>query len=244
MNEGGRLLPALCALAVTAALTGAGNRPKISPEEKLFAQERKEMVIEQIQRHGVTDKAVLKAMEAVPRHLFVPRELQQMAYMDTPLPIGEGQTISQPYVVALMTELAEIKPGEKVLEIGTGSGYQAAVLSELTDPVFTIEILPKMAARAEHRLQAMGFTQVHVRTGDGYLGWPEEAPFDAILVTAAPDELPEALLGQLAEAGVLVAPVGERGTQRLRRLRKKEGKIVEEDEAIPVSFVPMVGGQQ
>ena len=246
-SSGLRTNGALQALVVTAAvlaLTGAGNRPKISPEEKLFAQERKEMVIEQIQRHGVTDKAVLKAMEAVPRHLFVPRELQQMAYMDTPLPIGEGQTISQPYVVALMTELAEIKPGEKVLEIGTGSGYQAAVLAELTDQVFTIEILPNLAAQAQHRLQALGYTQVHPRTGDGTLGWPEEAPFDAILVTAAPKQVPEALLDQLAEGGVLVAPVGERGYQQLRLIRKKDGKIVEDEETIPVSFVPMVRGQR
>jgi len=227
------------ALAV-AGLTGAGNRPQISPEEKEFAEQRREMVAVEIKRHGVTDKRVLAAMRAVPRHLFVPRELQQMAYTDTPLPIGQGQTISQPYVVALMTELAEITPGEKVLEIGTGSGYQAAVLSELTDEVFTIEILPKLAAQAQRRLQAMGYTQVRVRAGDGELGWPEEAPFDAILVTAAPEQVPEALIGQLAEGGVLVIPVGERGYQRLRRLRKKNGKITEKDEAIPVSFVPMV----
>ena len=230
----------LAAAAAVLLLTGAGNRPRISPEEKMFAEERKEMVTDQILRRGVTDKRVLEAMRAVPRHLFVSRELQNMAYMDTPLPIGEGQTISQPYIVALMTEMAEISPGEKVLEIGTGSGYQAAVLTEMTDQVFTIEILPRLAAQAERRLQAMGYTQVHVRTGDGYLGWPEEAPFDAILVTAAPEEVPEALLAQLAEGGVLVAPIGERGLQQLRRIRKKEGKITEDEEQIPVSFVPMV----
>ncbi len=226
-----------------AALTGAGNRPRISPEEKEFAEQRREMVAAEIERRGVEDKQVLQAMRAVPRHLFVPRDLQQMAYMDAPLPIGEGQTISQPYIVALMTEMAEIAPGEKVLEIGTGSGYQAAVLAELTDKVFTIEILPKLAVQAEHRLQALGYAQVHLRTGDGALGWPEEAPFDAILVTAAPEQIPQPLLDQLAEGGVLVAPTGQIGTQQLRRIRRKNGKITEDEEAIPVSFVPMVHGR-
>jgi len=204
------------------------------------------MVRDQIRHRGVADQRVLSAMETVPRHLFVPWEMQRMAYMDTPLPIGQQQTISQPYIVALMTELAEVSDGEKVLEIGTGSGYQAAVLAELTDKVFTIEILPELAAQAERRLKAMGYTQVRVRTGDGYLGWPEEQPFDAILVTAAPEELPQALLDQLAEGGVLVAPIGERGYQQLRCIRRESGKIIEDEETIPVSFVPMIrkGGSE
>ena len=229
-------------LAMTLLLTGAGIRqPTLSEQEKAFAQERREMVADQIQRRGVADKRVLEAMRAVPRHLFVPRDLQRMAAMDTPLPIGQGRTISQPYLVALMTEMAEISPGEKVLEVGTGSGYQAAVLSELTDKVFTLEILPDLAAGAQRRLQAMGFRQIQVRTGDGTLGWPEEAPFDAILVTAAPEEVPQPLLDQLAEGGVLVAPVGSAGAQHLRRFRKTGGEIKEE-ETIPVSFVPRVHG--
>ena len=230
-------------LAAVFLLTGAGIRPP-SPaeEEKEFERQRKEMVADQIRRRGVEDERVLAAMQEVPRHLFVPREMQQMAYMDTPLPIGQGQTISQPYVVAVMTELAQIRPGEKVLEIGTGSGYQAAVLAGLTDKVFTVEVLPSLAAGAENRLKTMGYTQVHVRAGDGALGWPEEAPFDAILVTAAPEQVPQPLLDQLAEGGVLVAPVGPAGGyQRLRRIRKTGGKI-EEEENIPVSFVPMVSG--
>jgi len=156
-------------------------------DEQQFVLERRQMVQEQIQARGVKDPRVLKAMEKVLRHRFVPESLQEMAYRDGPLPIGEGQTISQPYIVALMTELAEIKEGEKVLEVGTGSGYQAVVLAELTPKVCTIEILPILAERAKVVLDSLGYSQVKIRVGDGYLGWPEEAPFDAILVTAAPD---------------------------------------------------------
>jgi protein-L-isoaspartate(D-aspartate) O-methyltransferase len=222
---------------VVGVFTGA---TKLSPEEKRFAQERLEMVREQIQARGVTDKKVLAAMREVPRHMFVPEHLAAFAYADGPLPIGEGQTISQPYIVALMTELAEIGEGEKALEIGTGSGYQAAVLTELTPHVYTIEILPVLARKAQIALESLGYTEVKTRTGDGYLGWPEEAPFDAILVTAAPDHVPQPLIDQLAEGGVLVVPVGPEGaTQQLKRLRKKDGKVISE-EVIPVRFVPLI----
>lgn len=198
------------------------------------------MVREQIQARGVRDRRVLAAMRKVPRHRFVSREFQNMASMDTPLPIGQAQTISQPYIVALMTELAEVAPGEKVLEVGTGSGYQAAVLAELTSRVYTIEILPALAARAKATLEALGYTQVQTRVGDGYLGWPEAAPFDAILVTAAPEHVPEPLVDQLAEGGILVIPVGPKGgAQELQRFRKKNGALVAE-KLIPVSFVPLI----
>ena len=221
-------------------LTGAGNRPRLSPEEERFAEERREMVMIQMEARGVENKAVLAAMRKVPRHRFVPRMTKNMAYMDSPLPIGEGQTISQPYIVALMTELAEVAPGDKVLEIGTGSGYQAAVLAELTDKVYTIEILPLLAMRAQQTLRELGYTQVQVQMGDGYLGWPDEAPFDAIVVTAAPDHVPQPLLDQLAEGGVLVVPVGPvGGFQELLRIRKREGKT-EEEKVTPVSFVPLI----
>ncbi len=198
------------------------------------------MVAEQIKARGIRDRRVLEAMRLVPRHAFVPMRVRNMAYMDGPLPIGEGQTISQPYMVALMTELAELKDGDKVLEIGTGSGYQAAILAELTDPVYTIEILPGLAARARETLNRLGYEGVQTRVGDGYLGWPEAAAFNAILVTAAPDHLPQPLVDQLAEGGVLVIPVGPAwGIQELKRFRKSKGRLVEE-KVIPVRFVPLV----
>ncbi|MBI3317789.1 MAG: protein-L-isoaspartate(D-aspartate) O-methyltransferase [Candidatus Omnitrophica bacterium] len=205
-----------------------------------FSQQREAMVSRQIQGRGVQDPRVLAAMRKVPRHLFVPEPLRGLAYGDSPLPIGEGQTISQPYIVALMTELCEISAGEKVLEIGTGSGYQAAVLAELTDRVFTIEILPGLAASAAAVFKKLGTLGVKTKVGDGYLGWPEEAPFDAVLVTAAPEEIPRPLVDQLNDGGVLVIPVGPAGgAQELRRLRKKGGRLLEE-KIIPVAFVPLI----
>lgn len=211
-----------------------------SDEEKQFQQERQEMVTEQIASRGVREKRVLQAMREVPRHRFVPEPMRSFAYADGPLPIGEGQTISQPYIVALMTELADIEEGEKALEIGTGSGYQAAVLAQMTPHVYTIEILPALATRAAQTLRDLGYTQVRTRLGDGYLGWPEAAPFDAILVTAAPDHIPQPLVGQLAEGGILVVPVGpQMGPQVLKRLRRKEGRLMEE-KVIPVAFVPLI----
>ena len=234
----------LLILAMALLLSGAGNRPHGSEEEKGFMEDQEEMVTRQIELRGVTDPRVLKAMRAVPRHLFVPLKLQRMAYMDGPLPIGGGQTISQPYIVGLMTQLAEVGPEDKVLEIGTGSGYQAAVLAELTDKVFTIEILPELAAQAANRLKSLGYDQIRLRTGDGYLGWPEEAPFDAILVTAAPESVPQPLTDQLAEGGVLVMPLGPRaGYQELICIRKKGGTL-ERETVTSVSFVPLIRGKK
>ena len=203
------------------------------------------MVEQQVVARGVRDARVLAAMRAVPRESFIPVRDRARAYDDSPLPIGEGQTISQPYIVALMSELADVQPGERVLEVGTGSGYQAAVLAELTRPdqVYTIEILPGLAASARRALNAAGYHAIHAKTGDGYLGWPEAAPLDAILVTAAAPEIPPALLGQLATTGRLVIPVGPVGVVQMLRVveRQPDGEFVSRD-VLPVSFVPLVRG--
>jgi len=209
-----------------------------SEQNQLPARER--MVEEQIERRGVTDERLLNAMLRVKRHLFVPKRLQSLAYDDRPLPIGEGQTISQPYIVALMTELLALEGSEKVLEIGTGSGYQAAILGELTEEVYTIEILKPLADRSKNLLADLGYENVFVKYGDGFLGWPEYAPFDAIMVTCAPEEIPQALIEQLAEGGRMVIPIGEEWQmQELKLVEKKNGKISIRDIA-PVRFVPML----
>jgi protein-L-isoaspartate(D-aspartate) O-methyltransferase len=195
------------------------------------------MVEQQIVARGVTDPRVLAAMRAVPRHEFVPTAAQKLAYMDRPLPIGHDQTISQPYIVALMTELARITPESNVLEVGTGSGYQAAVLAEIADRVYSIEIVGPLAAGAARILDRLGYENVEVRHGDGYAGWPEHAPFDAIVVTAAPPEVPEALRRQLAVGGRLVIPVGERDQELL--VVERAGDGFSERSVLPVRFVPM-----
>jgi protein-L-isoaspartate(D-aspartate) O-methyltransferase len=207
-----------------------------------YAAQRRAMVERQIEARGVRDPRVLKAMGKVPRHLFVPYGQRPHAYEDRPLPIGHDQTISQPYIVAFMTEAVRLKPGDKVLEIGTGSGYQAAVLSEITPKVYTIEILPPLAEQARSRLRRLGYPTVKVRTGDGYLGWPEVAPFDAIIVTAAPEHIPHKLVEQLAEGGRMVLPVGGQRLQRLTLVEKREGKL-RITSLLPVLFVPMVHGE-
>jgi protein-L-isoaspartate(D-aspartate) O-methyltransferase len=196
------------------------------------------MVESQIKERGVTHPGVLDAMRRVPRDRFVPDALDARAYDDTPLPIGEGQTISQPYIVAYMTEALEPKATDRVLEIGTGSGYQAAILAELVKEVYTIELVPALADRARAVLTALGYKNIRTRTGDGYRGWPEAAPFDKIIVTAAPDEVPPVLVDQLAVNGILVVPVG-RGDQMMTILRKTPGGVVRR-ETIPVRFVPMI----
>lgn len=221
-------------------MTGAQCRD--TSEKTDFKALRYEMVKRQIEARGVKDSSVIAAMRKVERHKFVPRELQALAYNDSPLPIGEGQTISQPYIVALMTELLELDGYEKVLEIGTGSGYQAAILAELAESVFTIEILPTLAERASKLLKELGYKNIFVKCGDGYLGIPEKAPFDAIIVTCAPPEIPKALVEQLAEGGRMVIPVGE-GYQELKLVRKLEGKTLIENIA-PVRFVPMIKGKE
>jgi protein-L-isoaspartate(D-aspartate) O-methyltransferase len=200
---------------------------------------REKMVESQIKSRGVRDPRVLSAMLKVERHLFVPKEFRNSAYSDQPLPIGEGQTISQPYIVALMTELLELKGGERVLEVGTGSGYQAAILAELAAEVYTIEIVEKLASSAKKVLLESGYQNIKVKAGDGYLGWPEAAPFDAIIVTCAPDHIPEPLLDQLKEKGRMVVPVGTY-SQELKKIVKKSGKI-ETTDITPVIFVPMTG---
>jgi protein-L-isoaspartate(D-aspartate) O-methyltransferase len=197
------------------------------------------MVRDQIEERGVRDARVLAAMRKVPRHLFVPPDERSLAYDDTPLPIGYNQTISQPYVVAFMTEALELKPQDRVLEIGTGSGYQAAVLAELVREVYTVEIVVPLARQAEERLRQMGYANVHVRSGDGYRGWPQAAPFEAIMVTAAPDHVPPPLVEQLREGGRLVLPLG-RWEQDLIRLRRTPKGITRES-LLPVRFVPMTG---
>jgi len=189
-------------------------------QEDLYRDARQVMVDTQLKRRGITDPRVLAAMAKVPRHHFVPMHLRDQAYGDYPLPIGEDQTISQPYIVALMTEAMELKGHEKVLELGAGSGFQAAVLAELADQVFTIERLPSLARAAEMALSELGYTNVHMRIADGTLGWTEEAPFDAILVTAGSPQIPPPLLEQLAMGGRLVIPVGDSYTQTLTRVRR------------------------
>ncbi len=213
-----------------------------TPPNDERAEERAAMV-RQIRAYGVTNEAVLAAMARVRRHRFIPEAYRGPGdYGDHPSPIGFGQTISQPYIVAYMTERLRVRPGMKVLEVGTGSGYQAAVLATMGAEVYTIEIIPELAEHARKVLAAEGFSQVRVRTGDGYEGWPEAAPFDGIIVTCAPPEIPRKLVEQLAEGGRMVLPVGPSGgTQDLITLRKEGGELVKED-VLPVRFVPMVPG--
>ena len=214
--------------------------PAGAGDPSAFAQA--EMVTTQIAARGVTDRMVLAAMRKVPRHAFVPARLASRAYDDAPLPIGWRQTISQPYIVALMTELAELRPGARVLEVGTGSGYQAAVLGELGVEVYTVEIIEELASQAATTLRRLGYDSIHTRTGDGYRGWPEVAPFDAIVVTAAPPRVPEPLKQQLKIGGRLVLPVGT-DDQELRVI-VRTAKGWDERTVIPVLFVPMTGEVQ
>ena len=210
--------------------------------EEAYAQARERMVQTQIVRRGVKDSLTVAAMKAVPRHRFVPESLREEAYADHPLPIGLDQTISQPYIVAYMTEALALEGGEKVLEIGTGSGYQAAVLAEIADSVFSIEILKPLSDRASEQLKELGYKNVYVRCGDGYQGWPEHAPFDAIIVTAAPDHIPQPLKEQLKIGGRLIIPVGARHQELLLITRTEKGFM--EKRLLPVRFVPMTGEAQ
>lgn len=221
-------------MAVLAGLAGP-------QDDAAHAAGRRRMVAEQIAARGIRDPLVLKALSDVPRHLFVPPESAGRAYGDFPLPIEEGQTISQPYIVALMTECLALRGGEKVLEVGTGSGYQAAVLGRIAGAVFTIEIHEPLARRAEETLRRLGCRNVKVRAGDGFFGWPEEAPFDGVIVTCASPEVPPALFAQLAEGGRLVIPLGDfRAYQELTVVTKKAGKPSVE-RVLDVRFVPMTG---
>ena len=209
------------------------------PTEEELTRARRALIRE-LREKGIRDERVLSAMEKVPRHLFVLPECLFAAYDDRPLPIGLGQTISQPYIVALSTEALELSGEEKVLEIGTGSGYQTAILAELAKEVFTVERLPELSFEAQERLRRLGYTNVHFRVGDGTKGWPEEAPFPAILVTAAAPKVPKSLFSQLAEGGRMVIPVGGRFHQDLWLVRKVGGEPVYEH-LCPVTFVPLIG---
>lgn len=202
--------------------------------------ERKRMVVEQIAARGIRDPRLLTVMEEIPRHRFLPAEEQTWAYSDGPLPIGHGQTISQPYIVALMTELLALQGHERVLEVGTGSGYQAAILGKLAAEVHSVEIIPELAKKARRILKQLGLTNVHVHIGDGSLGWPPAAPYDGILVAAAAPDVPQPLLEQLSDGGRLVIPVGGRGFQELQ-LWKRKGDAYRQERNISVSFVPLRG---
>lgn len=208
--------------------------------EQDFAAERKLMVARQLRGHGISDQRVLEAFESIPRHLFVPEEYRSAAYEDGPLPIGFSQTISQPFIVAYMTQLLDLTGSERVLEVGTGSGYQAAILSALTAEVHTIELIPALADRAKAVFEQLGLRNIHLHIGDGSLGWAESAPYDAIMVTAAGPRVPKPLLDQLADRGRMVLPVGERGDQVLE-LWRREGERFTHETLLPVAFVPLRG---
>ncbi len=228
---------------IVGALAGCGRaaeKESTPNDEETMRRRLNDMVDGQMESRGITDAATLAAMRKVPRWEFVPDNLRNRAFEDNPLPIGEGQTISQPYIVAYMTQELQLKPTDRVLEIGTGSGYQAAILGEIAAEVYTIEIVPSLGEAATERLKRLGYDNVHVRVGDGYLGWPEEAPFDAVIVTCAPDRVPQPLFDQLGEGGRLLVPLGGRYPQMLKRYTRRGDEFDEED-LEPVLFVPMTG---
>jgi protein-L-isoaspartate(D-aspartate) O-methyltransferase len=224
-------------IVVALAATGCGRRAAPVLD---FAAQRQLMVQQQLMPRGLKDARVLAAMSKVPREEFVPADSRSASYEDAPLPIGYDQTISQPYIVAFMTEKLQLKSNNRVLEVGTGSGYQAAVLAELVADVYTIEIVEPLAKNAEATLQRLGYQNAHVKAGDGYSGWPEHAPFDAIIVTCAPNHVPQKLTDQLKDDGRMIIPVGERFAQQLYLLEKKDGRL-RESAVLPVRFVPMAG---
>lgn len=217
--------------------------PAQAKDTERTRQQREKMVTEQIAARGILDNNVLNAMRAVPRHLFIPEREARFAYEDRPVPIGYGQTISQPYIVAYMTEVAGVKPDSRVLEIGAGSGYQAAVLAEIVKDVYTIEIVPELACWAQARLRHTGYDNVSVKHADGYYGWAEHAPFDAIIVTAAAPHIPPPLLEQLKEGGRMVIPVGNPYMIQMLILVTKEGGEVHTQNLLPVLFVPLTGAR-
>ena len=224
----------------TTTMVGEPSEDQRVDRGNRYQELRAQMVRQQLERRDITDRDVLDAMRAVPRHEFVPERLRGQAYEDHPLPIDQGQTISQPYIVALMTQLAKVRRDSRVLDVGTGSGYQAAVLSHLARQVHSIEIVPELAQQAGRRLRRLEITNVQVRTGDGYQGWPDKAPFDVIIVAAAPDHVPDPLVQQLAVGGRLVIPVGSTH-QKLMVVRKRPDGTADTTIVAPVSFVPMTG---
>jgi protein-L-isoaspartate(D-aspartate) O-methyltransferase len=240
------LLYSLLVIVITGCRPGLQERNQpastiVSPDLDKFQEDRNQMVDDQIEARGISDQAVLMAMRNVPRHLFVPDDLRHQAYSDSPLPIGFGQTISQPYIVALMTQEIRVIPGQRILEVGTGSGYQAAILEEMGAEVYTIEIIPELAQRAKDLLAHLGYTNIHTSTADGYFGWEDHAPFDAIIVTAAPDHMPQPLANQLSEGARLIVPIGPVGfTQTLWVFEKTSGELSARNLG-GVRFVPLTG---
>jgi protein-L-isoaspartate(D-aspartate) O-methyltransferase len=232
------MIPTGCP-AKPASHAGSAAEPAPGASDAQHDGARERMVRDQIEARGVRDARVLEAMRRVPRHLFMPEEVRPAAYEDHPLPIGHDQTISQPFIVAWMTEALQVTPRSRVLEIGTGSGYQAAVLSQIVAEVYTIEIVAPLAESARRTFEALGYTNVHAKHGDGYAGWPEHAPFDAIIVTAAPEQVPQPLIDQLRVGGRLVVPVGGRGVQQMTVITKGPNGVTS-DERMPVRFVPLV----
>lgn len=219
------------------SITGSG----VAQQEEEFAARREAMVTRQIERRGIDDPGVLAAMRAVPRHRFVPASELRQAYADSPLPIGYGQTISQPFIVAYMCQIARLDSTSRVLEVGTGSGYHASVMAQIADTVYTMEIVPQLADRARRTITPLGYDNIVARTADGYYGWPEAAPFDAIVVTAAPESIPPPLVRQLAEGGRMIIPVGHPFlTQYLVLVEKKDGRV-RSRQLMPVRFVPLTG---
>jgi len=243
-------LVAALALALIVGLLGAARyvsqrgaeRAPAAHSEEAYRKARLQMVSTQIRDMGVADRDVLRTMESVPRHAFVPSEYLDRAYGDHPLPIGYGQTISQPYIVAVMTELLDPDPTDRVLEVGTGSGYQAAILADLVAEVYTIEIVPELCAQAGERLDALGYENVHTLCGDGYYGWEEHAPYDGIIVTCAPDHIPQPLVNQLADGGRMVIPVGPPGSYQVLWLIERDGDEIRSERVMGVVFVPLTGG--
>ena len=239
-----KIIVLIClAFACSQISNGKNYQQQKKAGQDIYASKRQAMVERQIQWRGIKDTLVLNAMRKVPRHEFVPVNLKQVAYSDRPLPIGKNQTISQPYIVALMTEYLGLKGGEKVLEIGTGSGYQAAVLAEIAQRVHSIEIIPSLGIAAKKKLQAMGYKNIHVTIGDGYLGLPDQAPFDAVIVTAAPDHIPQPLIDQLKTGGRMIIPVGNYHQELILITKLANGKIKKKS-VLPVIFVPMTGKAQ
>ena len=241
------LLALMVALNVSCGPTLPDQASAFTPSRQQinFGRARRQMVEEQIEARGVTDPGVLEAMRLVPRHEYVPAEYRAVAYSDTPLPIGLNQTISQPYIVALMTELLQTEPDDRLLEIGTGSGYQAAVAAELVSEVYSIEIIPELARSAAERLDRLGVSNVFVRAGDGYLGWPEQGPFDGILVTAGAEHIPEPLVEQLKPGARMIIPVGESSSfQILKVIETLPGGEVEIRDVTPVRFVPLIRNEE
>lgn len=233
--------PAPIVSTVTALHQDTPVQASPTPTEDRYAEMRKRMVETQLRSRDITDEDVLRVMEKVPRHLFVSKGYKDQAYADHPLPIGYGQTISQPYIVALMTQILKLKRGDKILEVGTGSAYQAAILAELTEEVYTVEIVEELAKSAAEKLRELNYDNVHVKHADGYYGWEEHAPYDAIIVTCAPDHVPQSLVQQLADGGRMILPVGPPGGYQSLWLVEKHGEEVSTRNLLPVSFVPLTG---